>query len=164
MRLRFGADRLEVENDGAALPADVLAQLGQRFHRVDGQAESGSGLGVSIVQRIAALHGLSLRYRARADGQGVVAELVRANEAALVFVGTPRWPPCRTRPASRWIGRVLWEVVAEVVDHSVDDHPAVPADAGVPAYVRQRVDRAGRRRAVARLLARRPAASKTRKR
>jgi hypothetical protein len=30
---------------------------------------------VSIVQRIAALHGLNLRYRARADRQGVVAEV-----------------------------------------------------------------------------------------
>jgi two-component system sensor histidine kinase QseC len=76
VRLRFGADRLTIENDGAALPPDVLAQLGQRFHRVDGQSESGSGLGVSIVQRIAALHGLTLSYRARAHGQGVVAQLV----------------------------------------------------------------------------------------
>jgi len=77
VRLRFGADRLAIENDGAALPPEVLAQLGQRFRRVDGQAESGSGLGVSIVQRIAALHGLTLRYGTQADGQGVVAELVR---------------------------------------------------------------------------------------
>jgi two-component system sensor histidine kinase QseC len=75
VRLRFGARNLKVENDGAALPAEVLAHLGERFHRVDGQAESGSGLGVSIVQRIAALHGLVLRYCARDDGRGVVAEL-----------------------------------------------------------------------------------------
>ncbi len=75
VRMRFGEDRLAVENDGAALQQDVLAQLGQRFRRVDGQAESGSGLGVSIVQRIAALHGLALRYRPLADGRGVVAEL-----------------------------------------------------------------------------------------
>ncbi|MCU0964829.1 MAG: ATP-binding protein, partial [Burkholderiaceae bacterium] len=76
VRLRFGTGSLRVENDGAALPADVLAHLGERFHRVDGQAESGSGLGVSIVQRIAALHGLTLRYGTQADGQGVVAQLV----------------------------------------------------------------------------------------
>lgn len=75
VRMRFGVDRLTIENDGAALPPDVLAQLGQRFHRVDGQSESGSGLGVSIVQRIAALHGLGLRYRPRAHGQGVIVEL-----------------------------------------------------------------------------------------
>jgi two-component system sensor histidine kinase QseC len=73
--LRFGPTTLLVENDGPALPPETLAHLGERFHRVDGQHESGSGLGVSIVQRIAALHGLTLRYGARADGQGVVATL-----------------------------------------------------------------------------------------
>ena len=66
---------LVVENAGAPMTPQSLAQLGERFHRVEGQLESGSGLGVSIVQRIAALHGLALRYRTRADGQGVVAEL-----------------------------------------------------------------------------------------
>jgi two-component system sensor histidine kinase QseC len=75
VRMRIGIDRLAVENDGPALPPDVLSQLGQRFRRIDGQAESGSGLGVSIVQRIAALHGLTLRYGTRADGHGVVATL-----------------------------------------------------------------------------------------
>jgi two-component system sensor histidine kinase QseC len=75
VRMCFGADRLEIENNGAPLPADLLARLGQRFHRADGQSESGSGLGVSIVHRIAALHGLTLRYRARADGRGVIAEV-----------------------------------------------------------------------------------------
>jgi two-component system sensor histidine kinase QseC len=73
--LRFAADRLMVENDGPPLSDDVLAHLGERFHRHDGQAESGSGLGVSIAERIARLHGLALHYRARADGQGVVAEV-----------------------------------------------------------------------------------------
>ena len=38
VRLRFGADQLRVENDGAALSAEVLAHLGERFHRVDGQS------------------------------------------------------------------------------------------------------------------------------
>jgi two-component system sensor histidine kinase QseC len=75
VQLRFGADGLSVHNDGAPLSEEALAQLGQRFHRIDGQSESGSGLGVSIVQRIAALHGLRLHYRAGADGRGVIAQL-----------------------------------------------------------------------------------------
>ena len=75
--LRFGPDRLTVENEGPALAPEVVAQLGERFHRPEGQIESGSGLGVSIARRIAALHGLALTYHARADGTGVVAELVR---------------------------------------------------------------------------------------
>jgi two-component system, OmpR family, sensor histidine kinase QseC len=73
--LQFFATSLAVDNDGPALPADTLAHLGERFRRVDGQTESGSGLGISIVQRIAALHGLALRYGTRADGQGVVVTL-----------------------------------------------------------------------------------------
>jgi two-component system, OmpR family, sensor histidine kinase QseC len=79
--LRFGGAGLAVENDGPPLPEDVLAHLGERFHRREGQAESGSGLGVSIVQRIAQLHGLRLDYRARAGGQGVVAALRSTRDA-----------------------------------------------------------------------------------
>ena len=75
--LRFSADGLDVENAGPPLPREMVARLGERFHRAAGQAESGSGLGISIAQRIAALHGLELRYRARSDGSGVVAELRR---------------------------------------------------------------------------------------
>jgi len=76
--LRFGATQLAVENDGAPLPEAMRAHLGERFLRADGQSESGSGLGVSIVQRIAALHGLSLGYHARPDGRGVEAVLSSA--------------------------------------------------------------------------------------
>ncbi len=76
--LRFSADDLVVENAGPALNAEQLARLGERFHRPDGQAEIGSGLGVSIVQRIAALHGLSVNYAAVADGQGVRVRLAFA--------------------------------------------------------------------------------------
>jgi two-component system sensor histidine kinase QseC len=75
--LRFGSERLAVENGGAPLAPEALARLGERFHRSEGQAETGSGLGVSIAQRIAELHGLALRYRALDDGSGVVAELVK---------------------------------------------------------------------------------------
>ncbi|MEH3087777.1 MAG: sensor histidine kinase N-terminal domain-containing protein [Xylophilus ampelinus] len=80
--MRVGADRLEVENDGPALTDAQRAAMGRRFARADGQAEAGSGLGVSIVQRIAELHGLELAYGSRADGTGVRATVVRRAGAA----------------------------------------------------------------------------------
>jgi two-component system sensor histidine kinase QseC len=71
VRLRFAADRLAIDNAGAPLEPALRARLGERFYRPDGQAESGSGLGVSIVQRIAALHGLEVVFTGRDDGSGV---------------------------------------------------------------------------------------------
>lgn len=69
--LRIGEDRIEVENDGPPLSSEEIARFGERFHRPEGEQEIGSGLGVSIVLRIAALHGLSVNFGARDDGQGV---------------------------------------------------------------------------------------------
>lgn len=60
--LRFSEDRIEVDNKGAVLTPAQLAQLGERFHRSEGQAESGSGLGISIARRIGALHGLDIVF------------------------------------------------------------------------------------------------------
>lgn len=80
--VRIEPDRLSVENDGPPLSAAQLQGLGERFQRSDGQAESGSGLGVSIARRIAVLHSLVLTHRAKADGQGVVAELQPIAEGA----------------------------------------------------------------------------------
>lgn len=68
--LNMMATRIEVENPGGPLTPEQLASLGQRFHRPPGQQEGGSGLGVSIVQRIAALHGLEVVYDA-AGGDAV---------------------------------------------------------------------------------------------
>jgi two-component system, OmpR family, sensor histidine kinase QseC len=73
--LRFGAEVVEVDNDGPPLSADALSHLGERFHRVGGQSENGSGLGVSIAMRVAELHGLALSFQARADGSGLLASL-----------------------------------------------------------------------------------------
>lgn len=73
--LRFAPDGVLVENRAVGLqPADLQA-WGERFHRPDGQLESGSGLGVSIARRIAALHGLGLSYRWDVARQLVTAEL-----------------------------------------------------------------------------------------
>ena len=68
--VRIGTEQLSVENDGEPLTAQQLARLGERFYRPDGQAEGGSGLGVSIAQRIAALHGLEIAFGTREPGRG----------------------------------------------------------------------------------------------
>jgi two-component system sensor histidine kinase QseC len=51
---------LVVEDSGPGLPPEALARLGERFYRVLGTGQSGSGLGWSIVQRLVRLHGLNV--------------------------------------------------------------------------------------------------------
>lgn len=77
VQLRLSSSRIVVENDGAPLAEDHLARLGERFYRPDGQDEAGSGLGVSIVQRIAALHGLVVGFVRLDHGRGVRVEIAR---------------------------------------------------------------------------------------
>jgi two-component system, OmpR family, sensor histidine kinase QseC len=80
--LRMGREQIEVENPGGPLSPEQLANMGVRFHRLPGQKESGSGLGVSIVQRIAALHGLEVIYDADAgDRVRVIVRFPRATSA-----------------------------------------------------------------------------------
>lgn len=57
---------LAVENGGAMLAAQDVARLGERFFRVLGTGEPGSGLGLSIVRRIAELHGAELGFSSSA--------------------------------------------------------------------------------------------------
>jgi two-component system, OmpR family, sensor histidine kinase QseC len=71
VQLRFGPRQLEVDNDAQPLDAEQIARLGERFHRPDGNDEIGSGLGLSIVRRIAALHGLQVDIAARDGGRGL---------------------------------------------------------------------------------------------
>jgi two-component system sensor histidine kinase QseC len=62
----FEPGRIVVEDEGRGMAPEQLARLGNRFHRAAGETESGSGLGISIVRRIAALHGLDVLFRDRA--------------------------------------------------------------------------------------------------
>lgn len=73
--VRLRADRIEVENEGEPLSAEAIASLGDRFSRPAGQQETGSGLGLSIVRRIAALHGIELHHGSGEGGRGVRAVL-----------------------------------------------------------------------------------------
>ena len=52
-----GGAVLRVDDSGAGMSAAEMARLGERFYRVLGQTQPGSGLGWSIVQRIAQVCG-----------------------------------------------------------------------------------------------------------
>jgi len=70
-RLPQGGTRLAVRDDGTGVPPEQRARLGERFFRVLGTGQAGNGLGLSIVARIAALHGASLRFEDGLDGRGL---------------------------------------------------------------------------------------------
>lgn len=76
--LRFSHDRVEIENDGPGFTPELLARPGERFQRPPGQAETGSGLGLSIVSRIAELHGLALSVENREGGVRVTLSAARS--------------------------------------------------------------------------------------
>lgn len=63
-----GGIELVVSDQGAGIPAAERAHIFERFYRVVGGEASGSGLGLSIVQRIAELHGASIEVRDAAGG------------------------------------------------------------------------------------------------
>ena len=54
-------DHIVIEDNGGGVSETDLMQLGQRFYRPAGQNEKGSGLGLSIVFRIAELHRFKVR-------------------------------------------------------------------------------------------------------
>jgi len=57
-----------VQDDGPGIAPEWLARVHERFFRPPGQDMPGSGLGLSIVERIASLHGLGLTLGNRNEG------------------------------------------------------------------------------------------------
>lgn len=53
--------QLQVEDSGPGMSEQDLARVGERFFRVVGSGQGGSGLGWSIVRRIASVHGAEVR-------------------------------------------------------------------------------------------------------
>ncbi|HEY0884332.1 MAG TPA: ATP-binding protein, partial [Ramlibacter sp.] len=70
-----GRIELAVEDSGPGLPDADLARLGQRFFRVAGNEAAGSGLGWSIVRRIADLHGAQVAVRRSAALGGLAVRI-----------------------------------------------------------------------------------------
>lgn len=59
--VKIASSKIIVEDNGGGVDPEDLKKLGQRFYRPAGQNEKGSGLGLSIVMRIAELHGFKVR-------------------------------------------------------------------------------------------------------
>jgi two-component system sensor histidine kinase QseC len=62
---------IRVRDAGPGISAEQRANIGRRFYRVPGTQAPGSGLGLSIVQRIIDLHGGTLRLESPATGVGL---------------------------------------------------------------------------------------------
>jgi two-component system sensor histidine kinase QseC len=75
--VHFTASALTVEDRGPGLTTEQRQRLGDRFYRTAGQVQSGSGLGISIVRRVAELHGLEVSFDNRDDGPGLRVTVAR---------------------------------------------------------------------------------------
>lgn len=80
VRLRLTTDAIEVLDEGPGVAEDQLPRLGERFFRLPDARHTGSGLGLSIVARIAALHGLHCHFDNLPTG-GLHVRLVRDTAA-----------------------------------------------------------------------------------
>ncbi|HEY3591247.1 MAG TPA: quorum sensing histidine kinase QseC [Buttiauxella sp.] len=59
---------ITITDNGPGVSPEFLSSLGERFFRPPGQEKAGSGLGLSIVRRIAALHGMQALFLNTSSG------------------------------------------------------------------------------------------------
>lgn len=62
------ANRFTVRDNGPGVTPETMAHIGERFYRPPGQQVTGSGLGLSIVRRIATLHGMTASFGNAPEG------------------------------------------------------------------------------------------------
>ena len=77
-----GQVALSVEDSGPGLNDADRTRLGERFFRVTGSDESGSGLGWSIVRRIAAVHRLDVQIESSAELGGLAVRVSTGKKIA----------------------------------------------------------------------------------
>ena len=65
IELQLDVDSIKIVDNGLGVDPEQLARLSERFYRPAGQAQLGSGLGLSIANRIADLHNLTLAFANR---------------------------------------------------------------------------------------------------
>ncbi len=66
---------IEVIDSGPGIPEDKLEMVSDRFYRVPGNKESGTGLGLTIVSRAATVLGAKLTLANRTQHSGLIAKL-----------------------------------------------------------------------------------------
>ncbi|MDM3274257.1 two-component system sensor histidine kinase QseC [Citrobacter sp. Ce119] len=62
VEVTLNARNFSVKDNGPGITPEVLTHIGERFYRPPGQSVTGSGLGLSIVRRIATLHRMSASF------------------------------------------------------------------------------------------------------
>lgn len=70
-QLPDGDALLSVADNGPGVPPAEYEKIFDRFYRVPGNRERGSGIGLSLVERVAALHGATRRCGLGLDGRGL---------------------------------------------------------------------------------------------
>lgn len=85
VELTLSDNHISIRDYGNGIAPEYLERVKERFFRPAGQAQRGSGLGLSIVDRIAQLHGLNIAIDNHADGgvlvvisqQGAVTDILK---------------------------------------------------------------------------------------
>ncbi|WP_301549915.1 HAMP domain-containing sensor histidine kinase [Caballeronia sp. NK8] len=90
------AVRLTVRDDGPGVSPEEMGRLSDRFFRGSSATTSGSGLGLSIVARIAARCGGEMRFETGLKGQGL-------GVSVAFFADRHGTPPKSDRSGSRLI-------------------------------------------------------------
>jgi len=62
IKINLEENYLTIEDNGKGIDSKILENIGERFLRLAGEKQIGSGLGFSIVKQIAKLHNLSLKF------------------------------------------------------------------------------------------------------
>ena len=73
---------LEVRDTGPGIPKAEREHVLQRFYRISGSGEEGSGLGLSIVRRIAEMHGARLALEDNDAGHGLLVSVIWPSTAS----------------------------------------------------------------------------------
>jgi two-component system sensor histidine kinase TctE len=81
LRLLAAPLRLSVEDDGPGIPAAERGRVLERFYRLPTTAESGSGLGLTIANEIAARHGARLEITDGPGGTGTAVTITYSQPA-----------------------------------------------------------------------------------